>query len=304
MYNNSYINPTINSAYKLALLHEKKVIINFFNVGHGSCTHIVTPNNKNFLIDVGTNENQSIIEYLKYKLNVNQIDFLIITHPHRDHILDITNLNKLLQLKVLQRSKNAFPLQKAINEQDKILFDYANKINSEYSYPVQEEFDPLNYNYNGGINIKIFDPPYFKQDINDLNTFSPVIVLEFAEMKIVLTGDNNKEILQYSIEQDREFVRAISNSFILLAPHHGRDTDFCKDFFDIVNPYLTIVSDKKIAHDSQITTATNYKNDKHLNINGLKIGLFSFLAWFNSKLSLDIAQVFSLNIHFKIHIKS
>ena len=66
MYNNSYINPTINSAYKLALLHEKKVIINFFNVGHGSCTHIVTPNNKNFLIDVGTNENRSIIEYLKY----------------------------------------------------------------------------------------------------------------------------------------------------------------------------------------------------------------------------------------------
>ena len=77
MYNNSHINSIINSAYTLALLHMKKVIINFFNVGHGSCTHIITPNNKNFLIDIGTNENQSIIEYLKFKLKVNQIDYLI-----------------------------------------------------------------------------------------------------------------------------------------------------------------------------------------------------------------------------------
>jgi competence protein ComEC len=55
--------------------------------------------------------------------------------------------------------------------------------------------------------------------------------------KILLTGDNNKEILKNRIEEDGEFSNWLKEYDILLAPHHGRETDFCENFFNLVNPY-------------------------------------------------------------------
>ena len=55
----------------------------------------------------------------------------------------------------------------------------------------------------------------------------------------------------------------MSNSFwnkiedvdILLAPHHGRDSSYNNDFINHVNPYLTIISDKKgVENSARINT--------------------------------------------------
>lgn len=51
----------------------------------------------------------------------------------------------------------------------------------------------------------------------------------------------------------------VSNATILLAPHHGRTGEFCKDFFDCVNPILTIISDKSIEHTTQEESSSIYK---------------------------------------------
>ena len=44
----------------------KKLQITFFNVGHGSCTHIITPNNQHFLVDVGSDEQESVVNYINH----------------------------------------------------------------------------------------------------------------------------------------------------------------------------------------------------------------------------------------------
>ena len=59
----------------------------------------------------------------------------------------------------------------------------------------------------------------------------------------------------------------VSNATALLAPHHGRTNEFCDSFFKIVNPYLTIVSDKSIVHTTQEETARFYKG-RGVNLNG------------------------------------
>ena len=51
----------------------------------------------------------------------------------------------------------------------------------------------------------------------------------------------------------------IKNATVLLAPHHGRANEFCQDFFNCVNPYLSVVSDKPIVHGTQSNTAKLYK---------------------------------------------
>ena len=51
----------------------------------------------------------------------------------------------------------------------------------------------------------------------------------------------------------------VANATVLLAPHHGRTGEFCKDFFDCVNPILTIISDKSIEHATQEESSNAYK---------------------------------------------
>lgn len=239
-----------------------KLQITFFNVGHGSCTHIVTPNQQHFLVDVGSNEQESVVDFLDKYYGLQQsgkrIEFLVITHPHKDHIFDLPPLfNSPIKPRVIWKEDQAFPI-KPEKQEDEYLFRTANEMNRSYSSPISPEQSPTNSSYNGGVIFQIF-PNVSHYNPDDLNTFSPIIVLVYAGRKIILTGDNNKGILKDRVSQEPTMCNAIKNCDILLAPHHGRDTDFCKEFFDIANPRLTIVSDKPKEHNTQELTSTNYK---------------------------------------------
>lgn len=37
----------------------------FFNVGHGACTYVRTPNGKHILVDIGSSDDWNVAEYLK-----------------------------------------------------------------------------------------------------------------------------------------------------------------------------------------------------------------------------------------------
>ncbi len=248
----------------------KKLQITFFNVGHGSCTHIITPNNQHFLVDVGSDEQESVVNYINHyyglERNGQKIDYLIITHPHKDHILDLpTLLNSSLGPRVLRREREAFPIQ-AQREEDRELFRIANEMNNNYSSPVADIESPTSPSYNGGVSFGIHsDLSYHK--LEDLNTFSPIIVLSYAGRKVILTGDNNKEILKTWVAEGPTMCTSVKDCDVLLAPHHGRDSDFCPEFFHVANPRLTVVSDKAKEHDTQLNTTTNYKG-RGMFING------------------------------------
>ena len=242
--------------------NELKIV--FYDVEHGSCTHIITPNNKHILIDVGSKTDKSIVDYIcaKYFYGRNgRIDELIITHPHEDHIYDLPNLYNRLRPKILHRATAAFDIEPASKTQLHInIADKANDMNATYNSPVSKEDDigvPQNV---GGVKIRIIPSVVGLQDKGDLNTFSSMIIVEYDGFKFVLTGDNPKNQLQYMVDNDYMNIKTlIANATVLLAPHHGRTGEFCKDFFDCVNPILTIISDKSIEHTTQEESSSIYK---------------------------------------------
>ena len=72
----------------------------FWDVQHGSAAYIRTPNGKHIVIDLGTGSYGgstpfSPLLYLKDKHNVQRLDTVVITHPHRDHLDDIVNFDIL-----------------------------------------------------------------------------------------------------------------------------------------------------------------------------------------------------------------
>lgn len=236
----------------------------FYDVEHGSCTHIITPNNKHILIDVGSKTDRSIVDYIcdKYFYGQNgRIDELIITHPHEDHIYDLPNLYNRLRPRILHRAPAAFDIEPVSRTQLHInIADKANDMNATYNLPVSKDDDieiPKNV---GGVKINIIPSVANLQDKNDLNTFSSLIIVEYGDFKFVLTGDNPKNQLQYMVDTDYKNIKTlIANATVLLAPHHGRTGEFCKDFFDCVNPILTIISDKSIEHTTQEESSSIYK---------------------------------------------
>jgi len=236
--------------------------VKFYDVEHGSCTHIITPNGKHFLVDIGSKTTKSICQHLKTKYfrYQDRIDYLIITHPHLDHISDLENLYTYnITPRVLRRNNDAFPLEIVLGDSDSqiSLKKQANKMNEAYNLPIDEEESPTNLTFNGGLDIDVFDPMVYGNEKNDLNYFSCAVVLQYSGFKIVLTGDNPAEKLEEMLKQ-QNFRDAISNATILLAPHHGRGSDFCESFVEIVNPRLTVISDKSIQHETQANAAQKY----------------------------------------------
>ena len=244
----------------------------FYDVEHGSCTHIITPNHKHILIDVGSKTDKSIVDYIcaKYFYGQNgRIDELIITHPHEDHIYDLPNLYNRLRPKILHRAPAAFDIEPASRTQLHInIAEKANNMNAKYNLPVSKDDDIETPENVGGVKISIIPSVAKLQDKNDLNTFSSLIIVEYGDFKFVLTGDNPKNQLQYMVDTDYMNIKTlIANATVLLAPHHGRTGEFCKDFFDCVNPILTVISDKSIEHTTQEESSSIYKG-RGTNLNG------------------------------------
>ena len=127
----------------------------FYDVEHGSCCHIITPNGKHILVDIGSKTEASIVDYINHKYYFGyggSIDELIITHPHEDHIYDLPKLCRILPPRVLYRPKAAFDivptLDSAIHRE---IADCANKMNHSYNQPVSAEHAPTNELINGGV---------------------------------------------------------------------------------------------------------------------------------------------------------
>lgn len=230
-------------------MNNKPLTLKFWDVQHGLAIYIKTPNNKHIVIDLGTgrkindsNEEFSPISHLHKKHGLNQIDLLIITHPHKDHIDDILNLDaNPIQLLQFSRPRQLLndEIMKDIREQDEDKFNKYCELNDKYIKQPQEKIIDAPDNC-GGVHIKIFYSDSLSH--SNFNNHSIVTTIEYNDRKIVIPGDNEVESLT-ELMKNADFNEATEDSDILLAPHHGRESGFLEKFVKTVNPKLTVISD-------------------------------------------------------------
>lgn len=246
------------------MVKDMSLTVKFYDVEHGSCTHVITPNGKHLLYDIGSKTNTSICGHLKgtYFRNGGRPDMLTITHPHIDHISDLCNMyNYGIKPGCLWRDKRAFPLNllKSDGQAQIDLKNCANRMHNEYNSAIGAGSNPEDAAVNGGVTIRRFTPSLVESEYADINNFSCVNVIEFGGFKVIITGDNPAAKLLEMLKGSA-FKQAVADATVLLAPHHGRDGEYCADFVSVVNPLLTVFSDKPIVHDTQAYSAQNYAN--------------------------------------------
>jgi competence protein ComEC len=236
----------------------KQVELVFWDVQHGHSTYIKTPNNRHIVVDLGTGNYSdknlvfSPLLHLKRNYYVQQLDCVIITHPHLDHIGDILNFDTLGP-KILYRPNQLTndEVMKGVQVNDLMKFRKYCEINNRYTGSIGTESpnntsNPENW---GGMKISIFTPTQCGHD--NFNNHSIITVIEYADIKVVIPGDNEKVSFDELFQKYSSlFKNAIKNADVLLAPHHGRDSGYYLDFINLVNPRITIVSDGRFCDTS------------------------------------------------------
>jgi beta-lactamase superfamily II metal-dependent hydrolase len=216
-----------------------------WDVQHGSAAWIQMPNGDNIVIDLGIGSIHSKqakfspLEYINRKRSVRQLDALVITHPHKDHIDDVVHAARL-HPRVLKRPKLTAEQIRQGNPKDRDSAELAGYIAFDRRYSSPASASPLSATRSDRASITHFSPTRCPPD--NLNNRSIVTVIEYANSKLLFPGDNEGPSWAELLARD-DFVKAIRGSDVLVAAHHGREVGYCADLFDLIRPKLTLISD-------------------------------------------------------------
>ncbi len=187
-------------------------------------------------------EDHSPLTYLKNSKRIDKLDGIFITHPHRDHIDDIENFEMLAPTVFWWASHLSDQEVYAGNKpQDSSKVATYLRICKKYSGTITHADSPGNIANNGCTQFEVFRVKNTNR--GNLNDQSLALVIAYAGTKILMTGDQErgawKELLA-----NPAFVKAAGKTDILLASHHGRESGFHSELFDVIgNPSLVIISD-------------------------------------------------------------
>ena len=222
--------------------------IHHLSMGQADCTLILLPNGQTMLIDAGlplsTNHvtgGAQIVQYI-HSLGISTIDYLIVTHPHFDHIAGLPAVMDAFYIRNLfmpNRSHTTLAFSRLLDAIERnglqwqeakagtAIFDFGN-LRADFIAP----------NSYGYVNI---------------NNYSAVTRLEYNNRRFLFMGDaealSESEILSagHCIAAD-----------VLMIGHHGSRTSTTLPFLQAVSPQIALISvgrDNSYGHPhSQILT--------------------------------------------------
>ena len=235
----------------------KPIELYVWNVENGTAIYVKTPNGKNVVIDCGASDDFSPAECLKDSLAVN-IDFLVISHPHRDHIEDLEGIED-----ILNSSRNMFWSNKDITydlmvksdgglKGDEYLKKYFDLGEGRTGRGPEDERSPENPKW-GECVFTYFSNKYSENGEvgnSTINNLSLVTFIEFGKDVVLYGGDMEESGWEEMLESS-EFEALLKKTTIYIASHHGNKSGFSSELFKHLQPILTIVpAGKKPGHDA------------------------------------------------------
>ena len=265
---NSYIPkwlhiPTWPQIYELVGLHleeyieipDAPLVVSFIDVGQGDCTFIKTKE-ADILIDAGEAESaEAVIEYLNL-YNVDDLEYIIATHPHSDHVGALPEIMEEIPAEVL-----------VILQESALTYDgdeyRQNLIQTAQNAGMRVRelsFDSIEESiFIGEVALEFLGPTV---DDDNLNNLSLVVRMTFGEVSFLFTGDaealeeytilsrayEQKTNMEETKETTKEFEQSTYGEWVSLdcdvlkVAHHGSDTSSTTDFIKAVSPQHAVIS--------------------------------------------------------------
>lgn len=207
----------------------KNLEVDFLDVGQGDAILIKTPAGQNVLIDGGPDKivTKRLGESLPWWDK--QIDLMILTHPHDDHVSGLIDVLKryrvarVLYTGALHNAPNYITWLKTVRDK-KIPLTIIDKEQT--------------INFGGGCKLEILypDESLLGRTADNLNNTSIVAKLIYGQTRFLLAGDmeafNKKKLINNGTDLSAD---------VLKVGHHGSDTSSSQEFLEKVKPSIAVI---------------------------------------------------------------
>lgn len=218
---NSSNSETKNESFDLGMS------VHFLDVGKADCCYIECED-KRILIDAADKEPTNVVvEYLE-RQNVKKLDLVVVSHPHRDHIGQMSNVIDNFKIGKFIAAKVPDNITPTYATYEKMLRTLnKNKVKIEY-VKSGKKFEI------GNMKIEILGPINYH---NNLNSNSIVMKITYGEVSFLFTGDAEKP-------EEEDIVNSGANlkSTVLKVGHHGSKTSSSYNFLSNVKPDYAVIS--------------------------------------------------------------
>ncbi|MDD3654405.1 MAG: ComEC/Rec2 family competence protein [Desulfotomaculaceae bacterium] len=200
--------------------------VHFIDVGQADCILVQMPNEQNMLIDAGNNDDgDAVVSYLR-KEGVRQIDYLVGTHPHEDHIGGMDTVIKSFNIGQVYLPKATHNTK---TYEDVLLAVKAKRLNIT---PAKAGVQIIN---SGGLSAVMLAPN--ADSYEDLNNYSTVIKVNFDKVSFLFTGDAEK---QSEFEMMAKSAPGLGAD-VLKVGHHGSNSSTTPAFLRAVYPQYAVI---------------------------------------------------------------
>ena len=216
--------PEISTQFTPPAVVSGDIKISFINVGQAEAI-LIQQGSYSMLIDAGYEANALSVKNYISEQGINQLDYVIATHPHEDHvgglgyIINSFKIGKIYMPKVSDNTQ-AF---------EDFMSSVKNK-NMTITTPVPGSTFKL-----GEAICTILGP--VNADANDLNTYSIVMKITYGKNTFLLTGDAVESNEMAMIEAGYDL-----SADVLKVGHHGVYNATSQAFLNKVNPKYAVIS--------------------------------------------------------------
>lgn len=203
----------------------------FIDVGQGDSELIRLKDSEiDILIDAGTRSTkQELADYLK-ELGVDDIDILIGTHPHEDHIGGMAKIIEEFPIGTLYLPETSDEMTPTTKTYESLLDAAENKnvtVRTAAAGDVLLEQDNTSF--------KVLSPSH--TDYDNLNDYSIVTRLKVGDTAFLFQGDAETPVEEEILDSGAD----VSCDVIKLG-HHGSSTSSSRAYLEAANPSAAVIS--------------------------------------------------------------
>ena len=199
----------------------------YLDAGQSDCT-IVICDDKVLMIDCGTYNQLNTIRQSIHSLEIDKIDYMLITHQHDDHMGSATDLLNDLKVENFIMPK----LAQSNNVTSKTYNVLINSLDSKNINKIIAQ-DCKSFMLGDAL-VEIFSPV---TQSNNLNNMSVVLKITYGNTEFLFQGDAESKIENDLLRSDYDI-----DVDVLKVGHHGSKTSSTDKYLDATSPQIAIIS--------------------------------------------------------------
>ena len=234
------------------------------DVGHGACVSFTHKNGNVMLWDCGHQESYRPSSFLP-AMGISEVQYFFVTNYDEDHISDLPDLRASVRLKSMYRNKSisADALRSLKRQGGPISPAMDSMLDMISSYTG----GPLNPapDFSGARFITFHNN--FSDEFADTNNISLVTFVECGGTKFIIPGDLEEDGW-LGLLRRQDFVKELAGVNVFNASHHGRESGYCEEVFDLCTPDVFVFSDSEVKHATQEVSQLYAQHAKGIQFNG------------------------------------